>query len=356
MPIGEALFWAGITVVGTGLFIIWERHLKSWWWSIPLVGAGVLAIVYSVYSHAHPEAQLPTPPSWVYLLLLTWCALGYVVYDRRRGTARAVPADPKKLTIHSAVYGLETVEDIDVTNKLRDAIGDALAIRVDNNLVPRDPATMLNKRLEVEYSYGSAVRKKISRPEYELLVLPVDTWMEKEITKLTPPAQANSQKPPNSNEPILVFEYDRVNRGDWAQGVLSEPQILYIKNAQLGTPNTAWNVTARVKFIHSDGSLFTDTRATWFYSKTKDGVTHSSRPPHVDLEQGDIQSFALLIKHPDGTLWAHEQLMGMPIGTCKLGKWKVTVTVVSDNTEPLVGNLELTVYPDKHFEWSRLTL
>src|SRR5258708_7471463 len=95
-----------------------------------------------------------------------------------------VPAIEHKLQIRSAVYGLETVEDIDVTEKLRLAPRNALAIRVDNNLVPRDPALIQPKRLEVEYSYGNKIVKKISRAEGELLVLPEDSHAEKEILSL----------------------------------------------------------------------------------------------------------------------------------------------------------------------------
>ena len=94
-----------------------------------------------------------------------------------------VPTGPR-LHIHRAVYGLETVEDMDVADKLRGAIGNALAIRVNNDLVPRDPAHQATKRLEVDYSYGTNVIKRVSRPEYELLVLPEDSWLAKENQNL----------------------------------------------------------------------------------------------------------------------------------------------------------------------------
>jgi hypothetical protein len=96
--------------------------------------------------------------------------------------------------IYSAVYGLETKEDIDVTDKIRSATGDALAIRVDNDLVPKDPAKGDTKRLEVEYSYATRERKTISRSEGELMVLPEDPHMQNEILALKSRVQNEIQK------------------------------------------------------------------------------------------------------------------------------------------------------------------
>lgn len=69
-------------MLSTGLYVIWERHLKSWGWSVFLTLLGVLAIFYSVYLHSHPKA--PNPPVWVVLLSLTWIAIGWDVLERRK--------------------------------------------------------------------------------------------------------------------------------------------------------------------------------------------------------------------------------------------------------------------------------
>ena len=66
--------------MGTGLYILWERHLRSLPGSIALIVAGSLAVAYSVYVHGHPDA--PNAPAWVVLLLVTWAVLGYLIYLR----------------------------------------------------------------------------------------------------------------------------------------------------------------------------------------------------------------------------------------------------------------------------------
>ena len=88
MPFNEALFWVGITVLGTGGFIIWERHLKSWRWSVFLLLSGVFAVGYSVYLQYHPKA--PNPPLWT-LLVANWIALAYLYGRRTRASQRVEP-------------------------------------------------------------------------------------------------------------------------------------------------------------------------------------------------------------------------------------------------------------------------
>jgi hypothetical protein len=93
MPFTEALFWIGITVVGTGLYILWDRHLRSLPGSIALIVAGAIAVAYSVYLHSHPNA--PNPPVWIVLVAVTWLAIGWSVYDRHRFHR---PVSPQHLT------------------------------------------------------------------------------------------------------------------------------------------------------------------------------------------------------------------------------------------------------------------
>jgi hypothetical protein len=80
MPFNEALFWFGLTVLGTGMFIIFERHLKTVW-SVVITVVGLLAVLYSVYIHSHPQA--PNPPLWILLLALTWVGIAWDFYHRR---------------------------------------------------------------------------------------------------------------------------------------------------------------------------------------------------------------------------------------------------------------------------------
>lgn len=89
-----------------------------------------------------------------------------------------------RLKITHAVYGAGGQSDVDVTEKLRTMVHDALFIPVDNNLVSSDPAIGTRKRLQVEYSYGNGIVESAVRPEstpYEFvsLTLPEDTEIKK---------------------------------------------------------------------------------------------------------------------------------------------------------------------------------
>ena len=91
--------------------------------------------------------------------------------------AKEASVTPSKLSIHSAFYGLGDSNDLDVTETLRSMIPvDALAVRINNNLIVgcADPAPNQRKTLTVAYSYGNDKNIQFSRPEFSLLVLPRD--------------------------------------------------------------------------------------------------------------------------------------------------------------------------------------
>jgi hypothetical protein len=97
---------------------------------------------------------------------------GQIAVDRAKGEKARL------LTIHSAFYGLPTIRDIEITDSLQKRVGDGLAVLVSNALVPEDPIPNVGKRIEVEYSFGTRERKKVTRIEGELLVLPTDHTTE----------------------------------------------------------------------------------------------------------------------------------------------------------------------------------
>lgn len=94
------------------------------------------------------------------------------------------------LIIHSAVYGTGPENDIDVRDVFENTVsGDALVIAVNNDVLcgpGKDPAFGKVKRLEIEYSYdGQVAKKRASRPEHSRLVLPEDTYLLEEISRLS---------------------------------------------------------------------------------------------------------------------------------------------------------------------------
>lgn len=175
----------------------------------------VIGLAMSAYAVVAEHYPLPKLRLWVTLLLVTWAALGYDIYDRHANfTLRVAPIfvfvggilglallyiflsrakakkspivdqpQAPKLVIHRAVYAAGLPTEVSVTDKLKSVARDGIAITVDatlGGLLPHDPAFGIRKRLDVDYSYGTDTVFHVSRterPAGELmrLVLPEDT-------------------------------------------------------------------------------------------------------------------------------------------------------------------------------------
>ncbi|MEO8053055.1 MAG: hypothetical protein ABI833_21825 [Acidobacteriota bacterium] len=260
-----------------------------------------------------------------------------------------------KLTIHSAVYGVPTIEDVEVTEKLRDAIGDALAIRVNNDLVPHDPAHSETKRLEVEYSYGTRERKIVSRPEYELMVLPEDSWLEKELRTLRDKVSAATtlKHPPLAK---LALKYDTVLNHRTSHDESDDSfEVLWVRNTQLSIPFVAQYVSARIRFTLDDGAeSCTITETQWIYEHTdrSSGFIGNSRPSWVDIEGNESQALVLAVKQSDGTIKSRDSKGATVHYFRRDTSWNATIILMSDNTETVTLKTKLTVYPNGTFKWA----
>lgn len=230
-------FWVWLSVFtilfGTSPFVIWQGH--PWWGSACGVAglAGLLILVrdrlkagisrlpirtllkvfvvvalsvivgqllgYNIYNpHANPS--LIVPPVVVFVgtlglvvLFLLLFVLVYLIKPRQSPIENYAP----KLVIHRAVYAAGLPTEVSVTDKLQNMVRDGIAITVDGTLgglLPHDPAFGVCKRLDMDYSYGSDTRFRVSRwerPPGEImrLVLPEDTEVKRlvsEAQRLTP--------------------------------------------------------------------------------------------------------------------------------------------------------------------------
>jgi hypothetical protein len=85
MPFKEASFWVFLTVFGAGLYFVFEpldhpRMIGA----ILLIVIGLIGMAWAVYQHHHPQVNLPSRGTWVWLALtLTLAMLGYVIYSDR---------------------------------------------------------------------------------------------------------------------------------------------------------------------------------------------------------------------------------------------------------------------------------
>ncbi|MGD0861022.1 MAG: hypothetical protein ABR912_17150 [Terracidiphilus sp.] len=78
-----------------------------------------------------------------------------------------------RLTIHSAYYGIPSINEENVIMSIQRLCADALVIQVENNTFGCDPVQNLpGKRLRVKYSYGNDEVREVSLPEHSRMVLP----------------------------------------------------------------------------------------------------------------------------------------------------------------------------------------
>lgn len=87
MPIKDATFWFGMTLLGAGIQIAFQHAGTRRLWGVILTALGGLAAGYSVFAFYHPRFSIAVP-IWVYLLIVTWASIAYGVYDNHRTSAK----------------------------------------------------------------------------------------------------------------------------------------------------------------------------------------------------------------------------------------------------------------------------
>jgi hypothetical protein len=79
MSLDDAIFWIGVTVFGTGLYLMPEHQI----WGIALIAVGVTGILYSIREHLKGGAA---NRKWAIIMVLSaliiCAAVGYDIYDR----------------------------------------------------------------------------------------------------------------------------------------------------------------------------------------------------------------------------------------------------------------------------------
>jgi hypothetical protein len=154
-------------------------------WPMPQIKAEHRQIVVTPPDTGHPvptvgSSAIGGPKLIAVFLIAGFAFAGISIYGAWR---RPKP----KLVIHRAVYSAGLPTEVSVTDKLQNAVRDALVIAIDDKLgglVASDPAFGVRKRLDVEYSYGSDTLFHVSRMEppageIDRLLLPVDSKVQR---------------------------------------------------------------------------------------------------------------------------------------------------------------------------------
>jgi hypothetical protein len=154
---------------------------------------------------------------------------------------------------------------------------------------------------------------------------------------------------PDTPQPISLkprLEFGFVHNETLAvEGMEAFPRcfVIDVKNAQTAIANTAGSVTARIQFVHVDGSNFTVPSAAWIVRRIgKQGYIEEGISSTVDLEGGEELMFTLALIKRDGTVMPFRNLEA-PAGICGVGHWVAHVRILSNNATPLEGSIGFTV-------------
>jgi hypothetical protein len=204
-----------------------EKRKESWA-IIQAVGSiycciiGTWTVLHPIGSQAEIQGSAPVNSHlvwWQVILVAGFaiCAIvlaigAFINFPPRRhkeiAQEKTVSDTSQRLIIHRAVYAAGLPTEVSVTDKLQKAARDALVIPIDStlgNLLPRDPAFNVCKRLDVDYSYGSDTVFRISRmepPPGEIgrLLLPEDSEIQRltnEVTQLKQQLEVAAKALPN---------------------------------------------------------------------------------------------------------------------------------------------------------------
>ncbi len=150
----------------------------------------------------------------------------------------------------------------------------------------------------------------------------------------------------------LSFSYGLVHRDSLPSA--TESQVVFVTNKKVDTENTISNLTARVQFVHADGSRFTVTEATWFLEKKVDERTETMYKSSVDLMGAETARFIVCSRNSiDGSLYSGKK--EHPVGICGTGKWIVKFILLSDRGVELEGESKILVLPSKEFKWEPIS-
>lgn len=166
-------------------------------------------------------------------------------------------------------------------------------------------------------------------------------------------------RPQDSRPPLarLSVKYDRLLNHKTGPG--DSYEVLWIQNTQLSVPFTAEYVSARVKFTRQGGTdSCTITESLWIYEHTDaaTGFIGSSVPSWVNIEGGEAQALVVAVRQIGGTLLLREPRGGTAHFFKQDTSWDAAISIISDNTEPLLLKTNLIIFPNGDFQWAPVSV
>jgi hypothetical protein len=176
--------------------------------------------------------------------------------------------------------------------------------------------------------------------------------MQESIVDVEPVETRIDTDPPIADPPdVIPAKVGQLAFREWHSGNISgfpnrygdgNPSWIAVINEQVAPARKATNVRARLEFLGSSGARrFTVPNADWFYIEHSNSVANEQWQRDVTIEGGQEQSFVFFVQI-EGRPWVYKNL-GEPIGQLDLDKWRVHITVTSDDAHGFEGDLGFTI-------------
>jgi hypothetical protein len=152
----------------------------------------------------------------------------------------------------------------------------------------------------------------------------------------------------------LVFDGYRAWRGPVALAMPHGNQAftcIWIKNNQLASARTIYNVHVRIQYLHDGTEEFVIQSAGWWYEPAGKHPT-VMWPVRIDLDANESQCVPIFMQPMGATKleppWPQSAVDDHG-GTrpLRLGRWTLLITVTADAVPPLMGKIEFTVYREQ---------
>jgi len=150
-----------------------------------------------------------------------------------------------------------------------------------------------------------------------------------------------------------TLQIDGLCSDQWPSDDFYSPVVVNVRQDQTPIPSTAKSTTARIEFVHANGTRFTLTQAPWIIRRNSGTTLSHSIASSVDLEPNETQPFVFLMRRKDNrSLWVYGGTLSIPVGILSEGDWRAECTVVSDNAKPSKKTVTFTVYRDHSIRWA----
>jgi hypothetical protein len=153
---------------------------------------------------------------------------------------------------------------------------------------------------------------------------------------------------PTAVAPTLVFDGYRACKSHVTLPVpfgIQSLTCLWVKNNQLASAETIYNVKVKIEYLHDGSPEFTVHSALWWHEP-------AGWQARIDLDANESQCVPLFMQPlghtsldppwPQSALDDHQGARSL-----RPGRWTLRVTVTADGVPPLVGEVDFTVYKEQ---------